>query len=204
MPAKNEDLHGNAPDKSSIALLLIDVINDFEFEEGDLLLDNALPAAENIASLKKRAKQAGIPVIYVNDNYGKWQSDFLKLVTHAVSEGVRGKPFVEQLLPEEDDYFVVKPKHSGFYSTVLDTLLDYFGAETLIIAGLAGNSCVLFTSNDAYMRDFYLHVPSDCVASNHTEDNETALHIIRNVLKADTRPQSALHFTVKDGKVTIE
>jgi nicotinamidase-related amidase len=193
MRAKNEDLHGNVPDKAEVALLLIDVINDLEFEEGEQLLKHALPMAENIAALKERAKQAGIPAIYVNDNFGKWQSDFNKLLKHCLGEDVCGKPLVQLLKPEEDDYFVLKPKHSGFFSTTLDTLLEYLQARTLILTGLAGNICVLFTANDAYMRDFNLVVPSDCVASNHEEENTHALGLMKTVLKADTRPSTELN-----------
>jgi nicotinamidase-related amidase len=192
MPAKNEDLHGNVPDKAEVALLLIDVINDLEFEDGERLLEQARPMAGRLAALKRRAKQSGIPAIYVNDNFGKWQSDFNKLLAHCLEEDVRGKPLVELLKPEEDDYFVLKPKHSGFFSTTLDTLLEYLQARTLILTGLAGNICVLFTANDAYMRDFHLVVPSDCVASNSTEENEHALELMKTVLKADTRPSTEL------------
>jgi nicotinamidase-related amidase len=194
MPAKNEDLHGNVPDKAEVVLLLIDVINDLEFETGAQLLQHALPMAEKLAPLKGRAKQAGIPAIYVNDNFGKWQSDFNKLLQHCLAEGVCGKPLVQQLQPDEDDYFVLKPKHSGFFSTTLDILLEYLHARTLILTGLAGNICVLFTANDAYMRDFRLYVPADCVASNRVEDNAHALELMKTVLKADTRPSTELDF----------
>ncbi|HVG34497.1 MAG TPA: isochorismatase family cysteine hydrolase [Pyrinomonadaceae bacterium] len=194
MPAKNEDLHGNVPDKAEVALLLIDVINDLEFEEGEQLLKYALPMAEKIAALKEKARQAGIPAVYVNDNFGKWQSDFSKLLKHCLDEDVCGKPLVQLLKPEEDDYFVLKPKHSGFFSSTLDTLLEYLQARTLILTGLAGNICVLFTANDAYMRDFNLVVPSDCVASNRAEENAHALELMKTVLKADTRPSTELDF----------
>jgi nicotinamidase-related amidase len=193
-PARNEDLHGNVPDKSDVALLLIDVINDLEFEGGDELLKYALPMAERIAAFKRRAQEAGIPVIYVNDNFGKWQSNFSKILTHCLEEDVRGKPIVQLLKPGADDYFVLKPKHSGFFSTTLDTLLDYLQAKTLILTGLAGNICVLFTANDAYMRDFRLVIPTDCIASNTAEDNEHALEIMQTVLKADTRPSVEIDF----------
>jgi nicotinamidase-related amidase len=192
MPAKNEDLHGNVPDKADVALLLIDVINDLEFDGGEQLVEYALPMAERLAALKKSAKRSGIPIIYVNDNFGKWQSDFSKLLKHCLQTDVRGKPLVERLQPDEDDYFVLKPKHSGFFSSTLDTLLEYLQARTLILTGLAGNICVLFTANDAYMRDFHLVVPSDCVASNTPEDNEHALELMSKVLKADTRPSTEL------------
>ena len=194
MPAKNEDLHGNVPDKSNVALLLIDVINDLEFESGEELLRHALPMAEKLAVLKRRAKEAGVPVIYVNDNFGKWQSDFKKILDHCLEEGVRGKPVAELLRPEEDDYFVLKPKHSGFFSTTLDILLDYLEAKTLVLTGLTGDICVLFTAHDAYMRDFHLVIPSDCVASNDRRENEYTLRKMGRLLDADTRPSTELDF----------
>jgi len=183
MPVRSHDLHGSAPDESAAALVLIDVINDFDFPEGEEFLRLALPAAKNIAALKKRASDAGIPSIYVNDNFGRWRSDFKKIVAHCRES--RGKPFVELLLPNEDDYFVLKPKNSGFYSTTLDLVLTHLGARHLIITGIQGNNCVLFTANDAYVRDYKLFVPADCTASNTAEENEHALAQMQNVLKAD-------------------
>ena len=193
MPAINEDLHGSAPDKSDLALLLIDVINDLEFEGAEALLEHALPMADRIAALKRQVKQAGIPVIYVNDNFGRWQSDLSKIVAHCLEDGVLGEPLARKLQPEEDDYFVVKPKHSGFFSTTLDILLDYLRVKTVILAGVAGNICVLFTANDAYMRDFRLIIPADCVASNTVEENDYALQQMQQILKADIRPSTELN-----------
>jgi nicotinamidase-related amidase len=187
MPIKSKDLHGNVPDEASAALLLIDVINDFEFENGAELLRLALPVGKQIAKLKAEAKRAGVPIIYVNDNFGKWRSDLNKTVTHCLEDDVRGEPFVKLLLPDEDDYFVLKPKHSGFYCTSLELLLEHVGARSLILAGIAGNNCVLFTANDAYMRDFKLFVPADCSVSQTQEENEYALKQMEKVLKADIR-----------------
>ncbi len=192
MPTKNPDLHGSAPDKSSVALLLIDVINDFDFPEAEDLLKYAVPMAGRIAALKQRAKQQGIAVIYVNDNFGRWRSDFKAQVDHCLSGEARGKPVVELLQPDDDDYFVLKPKHSGFFSTTLETLLEYLGVKTVILTGISANICVLFTANDAYMRDLNLVVPNDCVASNTDEDNRYALEQMRQVLKADVRPSTEI------------
>ena len=194
MPAKNDDLHGYVPDKADVALLLIDVINDFEFEDAELLYRYALPMAERLVELKRRAKEAGVPVIYVNDNYGRWQSDLNKLVDHCIKEPVRGQKIARMLKPDQDDYFVLKPKHSGFFSTTLDVLLAYLKVKTLVLTGVAGDICVLFTANDAYMRDFFLVVPSDCVASNQSTYNERALEQMQTVLKADVRPSTELEW----------
>lgn len=152
----NPDLHGSAPDKCATALLIVDVINDFAFPEASLLKRHVPRFARNLARLKQRAKKAGIPVVYVNDNFGRWRSDLPSLVQHCR----RGKApkLVALLEPDEDDYFVLKPKHSGFFSSTLETLLRYLEAEELILTGIAGNYCVLFTANDAYMRDYKLVV----------------------------------------------
>jgi nicotinamidase-related amidase len=192
IPAKNEDLHGNVPDTSPVALLLIDVINDMEFPGGAELFEHSMEIAPRIAALKRRAKELGIPVVYVNDNFGKWQSDRQELLRHCLEDGVRGGPFVEQLMPDEDDYFVLKPKHSGFYSTTLETLLAYLRARTVILTGVAGNNCVLFTANDAFMRDLHVVVPSDCVASIDPDDNAHALRQMRDVLHAEIPPSTEL------------
>ena len=152
---KSSDLHGNAPDNSPVALLLIDVINDFEFDEGaEDLFRFALPAAKRIAKLKARATEAGVPSIYVNDNFGKWRSDFRALVGHCIDDDTRGRPIAELLKPTDEDYFVLKPKQSGFYLTTLDLLLQHLGARTLILAGFSTDICVLFTASDAHLRDY--------------------------------------------------
>jgi nicotinamidase-related amidase len=192
MPVKSKNLHGNVPDSAGAALLLIDVINDFEFDSGEQLLKLAMPVGKQIANLKSKAKRVGLPVIYVNDNFGKWQSDLNKIVSHCLDDGVRGEPFVKLVLPDEDDYFVLKPKHSGFYCTSLELLLEHVGSTSLILAGIAGNNCVLFTANDAYMRDFKLFVPADCVVSETEEENEYALKQMEKVLKADIRRSDQL------------
>ena len=191
MPQKNVDLHGSAPDKHKFALLLIDVINDFDFPEADQLLRYARPMARILLRLKRRAQKAGVPVIYVNDNFGRWKSDFRRTVDYCARHG-RGRDIVKLLRPEENDYFVLKPKHSGFFSTTLETLLRYLESQTLILTGIAGNFCVLFTANDAYMRDFHLFVPSDCTVSNTKKENDSALRLMKKFLKADTRSSSRI------------
>ena len=193
MPAKNPDLHGNAPDKCRRGPAA-DRRHQRPGVPRGATSSCATPCRwpTRIAALKRRARQAGVPVIYVNDNFGRWRSDFNAQVEHCLQDGVRGRPLVELLRPDEDDYFVLKPKHSGFFSTTLDMLLEYLEVKTVILTGMAANICVLFTANDAYMRDFHLVVPADCVANIDPEDNRHALEQMQRVLKADTRPSGEL------------
>lgn len=190
--AKNQDLHGSAPEKSPVVLLIIDVISDFNFPGGGELLQSVEPVAKNIAALRKKADKAKVPVVYVNDNFGKWQSDFKTLLNHSLAKSSKGRRIAEMLKPRQKDYFVLKPKHSGFYSTTLELLLEYLGARTLIITGLTADICVLFTAADAFLRDYNVIVPSDCTTSIDKNELDNALKYIERVLHANMRPSSEI------------
>jgi nicotinamidase-related amidase len=187
-------LHGRAHRKSAIALLLIDFINDLEFPEGDKLLRQALPAARNTAALKRRANAAGVPVIYVNDNFGRWRSDFKMQIRHCLEDGVRGEEMVRSLLPDEDDYFVLKPKSSAFFDTTLHTVLNHLDTTTLILTGLAADVCILFSAHDAHLRDYKIIVPSDCVASESSRDTTMALKNMRKSTHAIVAKSKSIDF----------
>src|SRR5690606_13634517 len=148
MPDLNSDLHGSAPDKSAVALMIIHMINDLEFDGGERLEQRALEAARRTAALKTRCQEAGVPVIYANDNFGRWRSDFRQVVDRVLHDGVRGQPLAELLEPAGNDYFVLKPKHSAFFETTLETLLRYLGVRRLILTGITGDICVKLTAND--------------------------------------------------------
>jgi nicotinamidase-related amidase len=195
MPARNQDLHGNVPDQCPVALIMIDVINDMEFESGEALFRNALPAARALANLKRRAADAGVPVIYVNDNFGKWRSDFRQQLDHVLKDGVRGEPIAKLLRPGEEDYFVLKAKHSGFYHTQLDLLIEYLRVKTVVLAGFATDMCVLFTASDAYLRDVEIIVPPDCSAAATVENHQRALDHMSRVLHVNTVQSADIDFT---------
>lgn len=178
--------------RSAAALLLVDVINHFEFPEGDALLKHALPMAPRLAKLKARCRAAGIPAIYVNDNFGQWRSDARSLVAHCLESSCAGREFVEQLPPDNEDYFVLKPMHSGFFQTPLEVLLRYLGASRLILTGLATNSCVLCTAHDARMRDFSIYVPSDCCAARTRREHDQAISHVKEMAGASIVPSSNL------------
>lgn len=176
------------------ALLLIDVINDLDFEGSAPLIERAASMASRLAALKVRAAAAGVPVIYINDNFGRWRSDFRQTVAHCTARSSPGRVISRRLRPTGTDYFVLKPKHSGFYGTTLDTLLDALRIRRVVLTGIAGNICVLFTANDAYMRELALFAPADCIVSNTDVDNDHALRQIETVLKGDVTPSPRLAF----------
>lgn len=185
-PENNPDLHGNVPDHGPLVLLIVDVLNALRFEGSEAFAPRAIAVGRRIAALKKRAKDAGIPVVYVNDNVGRWRSDLGTIVSDCTSDDAPGKPLASLLVPDGDDYVVVKPKHSGFYSTTLDTLLTYLHARRLLLTGLTIERCLLFTANDAFLRDYELFVPEDCTAAIDEADEVAAVRILERVLGADT------------------
>ena len=178
----------------SIALLIIDVINDMEFEEGKQLFKQALPMARKIAALKRRASAAQIPIIYVNDNFGHWRSDLKKQISHCLIDGVRGEPIARLLAPVHSDYFVLKPKSSAFFGTTLHTLLQYLEVQTLVLTGIAADVCILFTAHDAHLRDYEIIVPSDCVASNTLPETRMALANMKKAAHAVICKSAAINF----------
>jgi nicotinamidase-related amidase len=177
---------------SSVALLLIDVINAFDFENCEPLVAAAQDCTSNIVELRARCRSANVPVIYVNDNFGKWRSDFRAIVAECSRPDMPGHQVSQALAPGEQDYFVLKPRHSAFYCTALELLLDSLGCRKLVIVGFATNICVLYTANDAHMRGYEVYVPADCTASNSHELTAQALEHLRLASRADTTEARAL------------
>jgi len=176
------------------ALFLIDVINDLDFPGSRAVVGQAEAMAARLAVLKRRTSAAGVPCVYVNDNFGRWRSDFRQTVAHCTSRSSPGRRVSRRLRPTKKDYFVLKPKHSGFFDTTLETLLGALRIRRVILTGIAGNICVLFTANDAYMRDLKIFAPSDCIISNTPEANAHALEQMRSVLKGNLTPSPFLRF----------
>jgi nicotinamidase-related amidase len=178
--------------KSGLALVLIDVINHFEFPDGKTILRQALAVAPALARLKKKAKEAGIPVVYVNDNFGQWRSEMSKLIQYCLRPAAEGRTFVGQLRPDDEDYFVLKPMHSAFYQTPLDLLLRELEVSTIILSGLATNSCILCTAHDANMRNIKIIVPRDCCTARTAREHKQALEHIRAMADAKVVLSSSL------------
>lgn len=167
------------------ALIIIDMINDLQFEGGDALLEQAMPVASAIARLRAWYHEHKRPVIYANDNFGRWHADFEKVVEHCRRQGSSGAVLSDGLLPGVEDYFILKPRHSAFYETPLPTLLEKLGIRSLALVGIAGDDCVLRSAMDAQMRGFPLWVPADGIASQTPLRNQRALASMHEVAKAD-------------------
>lgn len=174
------------------ALLILDMLNDFDFPEAPQLMPAARRAARHIRALKARMRRSRYPVIYVNDNYGDWRIDANSLFQRMTRPECPGREIATLLRPEPEDYFVIKPKHSGFFETPLHQMLQDLRIDHLVLTGIAGNICVLFTAHDAHMRGYRITVPSDAIASNRASETKTTLTQLRDVLRASTPKSSGL------------
>ena len=169
-------------------MLLIDFINVFIREGGPRLSVDAVRAARHAAALKRRLRRSRVPVIYANDHFGNWQSDFPSLVKYCGARNGCSAELVRLLAPQPEDYSVLKPRHSAFYGTPLEFLLEELGVRRLILAGIEADVCVMYTAHDAYMRKFSLWVPRNCTAARSTNRLNSALSFMKVNLKADLRP----------------
>ena len=167
---------------SDTALLIVDVLNDLEFPGGEKVLPWAQRMVERLAPLLERARKAGVPVVYANDNFGHWRSNFSDVYREATREGARGRDVAAALKPAETDLFILKPKHSAFFATSLVPLLEHLGTKNLILAGIATNLCVFFTAHDAHMHEYDITVLSDCCAAESDEDHNLALDQLERFL----------------------
>jgi len=168
------------------AVLIIDLINDFDFSEGDMLLNHTKEILPNIKKLKSYATEHRYPIIYINDHYQTWETDYKRIAQACRTN--KNSEIIEQGIPGEDDYFIMKPQMSGFFRTPLRSLLEELRIKHLILAGIAGNICILFTANDAHMRGYTLHIPSNCIASNTKQHNKEALLLMQKVFDANIEP----------------
>lgn len=178
------------PSPVPVALLLIDVLTTFQFPDGDAILKGALAMRDALVRLKARAREARIPVLYVNDNFGDWRSEKEVLMGRCLE--AKGAEFVRPLLPDSEDYFVLKPMHSAFYMTPLEVLLRHLEVETLILAGLTSSSCITVTAHDANMRGFDIYIPPDCSCGRNAEEHTQALRQLEVTAVANLTPSSSL------------
>ncbi len=183
--------------RSDTALLIIDVINDLDFPGGENVLPWALRMVDRLGPFAARMRRTGVPVIYVNDNFGYWRSNFSDIYKHCTRPGIRGRDVARALKPVPDDYFILKPKHSAFFATSLVPLLEHLGTKKLILAGIATNLCIFFSAHDAHMHEYKLTVLSDCCAAESDEDHDLALSQLQRFLRVRVCRSDELKLTAK-------
>jgi len=173
------------------ALLLIDFMNPLDFDGANAMAPQAVRAAKRAAALRRKMHASREPVIYANDNFGRWEADFAAIVDYCASRGGASARMAALLAPSPQDRSVLKPRHSAFFGTPLEFLLDELAVDRLVLAGVAADSCIMFTAHDAYLRKYGLWIPQDWVASERDSYRRNALAYMERVLKADTRASTA-------------
>ena len=174
-----------ARQRARTVLLLVDFINHFQFPGASRLAPRALRAARATACMKADLKHQGCTCIYANDNFGDWRMDFPALVAASLQRADASGQIAALLQPDDGDLSILKPRHSAFYGTPLEFLLEELRASTLIVAGIAVDMCVLATAQDAHMRKFKLRVPANCVAGFNRAQEVSALATMRRTMSAD-------------------
>ncbi len=190
------DRTGVAPAAANTAVIVLDMISDFRFEDGERIRGRALEIKSALAELTSRAQKAGVPVIFVNDNFGKWTEDFGTFVDSVKTASAESRQLVEQIGPKPGDYHILKPQRSAFYATPLEVLLLTLQVRHLVLTGVTTDICVLFTAHDAYMRGFRISVPSDCTAALENEHHSTAIDLLERVVHAEIKLGSDVRFEV--------
>jgi nicotinamidase-related amidase len=181
--------------KRDTALLILDMISEFRFPDGRRVLRGARPPARAIARLKARARDANVPVIYVNDTAGEWESDARAFLQRCKEPRALGRDVVELVEPDfAEDYFLFKPRHSAFFGTPLQSLLEQLGVRRLVLTGTTSHQCVLFTAMDAHVREYEIIVPADCVGATSRAETRHALFIAERALDARTQLSARVRF----------
>jgi nicotinamidase-related amidase len=176
----------------STALVVVDVLNPYEHEDAERLVESMAAAVPPIAGLVRRARDGEHHVIYVNDNYGQWNWSSRELL-EAAMQG-RHPELVEPLSPPDDASFVIKARHSAFYETPLEYLLRQLGVSRIMLCGQVTEQCILYSALDAYVRHLQVAVPVDGVAHIDPELADAALMMMRRNMRADVQPSADCAF----------
>jgi nicotinamidase-related amidase len=157
------------------ALLIVDLISRFDFEDGAALLRQSMRALPAVLRLREAFDAAGWPVLYGNDNFGRWRSDFKAVLANCLAADSPGRKLAEAVRPRPSDIVVLKPMHSAFFCTPLELVLRSLRVRRLVLAGTAGDGCITATVLDAHMRHYEVRVAGDATASVTAARNARAL-----------------------------
>ncbi|MFF0425131.1 isochorismatase family cysteine hydrolase [Streptomyces sp. NPDC004520] len=172
------------------AVIVIDMLNTYDHQDAEVLVRSVRKALPGIGALLERAREAGAPVIYVNDNFGRWRSHHGEILEAALAG--RYSDLVEPIAPDEESLFVVKARHSVFFETPLAYLLDQLGVQRVVLCGQVTEQCVLYSALDAHIRHLDVVVALDAVAHIDAGLAEAALRMMERNMSAELRPSDEI------------
>ena len=165
------------------ALLVIDMLNPYEHEDADKLVESVETAVPALTALRSRAADDDVLTIYVNDNHGDWESSRQERVAAAM-DGAR-PDLVEPVLPRGADLFIAKTRHSIFYATPLEYILGQEDVDRLVLTGQVTEQCILYSALDAHLRHLDVAVPRDAVAHIFEDLAEASLKMMERNMHAE-------------------
>lgn len=174
------------------ALIVIDMINTYDHPDADRLLPSVRKAVPAVVRLLETARDQGVPVIYVNDNFGEWRSHHGEMLETALSGD--HADLVEPVQPDAESLFVVKARHSIFFETPLSYLLAQLGVRRVVLCGQVTEQCVLYSALDAHIRHLDVSVPRDAVAHIHADLADAALRMMQRNMSAEIVTADELAF----------
>lgn len=170
----------------SAALIVIDMLNHYEHEDAEPLMESVREKLPTLTELVGHARESDMLTIYVNDNHGDWSAARAELGERALRGAA--PELVEPILPDPELPFVVKARHSIFYETQLEYLLRQEEIDRILLTGQVTEQCILYTALDAYVRHFPVTVPPDAVAHIHADLGKAALRMMEENMGAEILP----------------
>jgi nicotinamidase-related amidase len=164
----------------SAALIVIDMLNPYDHEDADLLVKSVRGKIDEIQALIAAAREAGLPMIYVNDHHEDWTAGPRELAEQALAG--EAPELIKPILPPDDVPFIVKARHSIFYQTLLEYLLRREGIDRLVLAGQVTEQCILYSALDGYMRHFEVIVDTGAIACIREDLAEAAIQMMKTNL----------------------
>jgi ureidoacrylate peracid hydrolase len=176
-------------DPSETAIIVVDMQQGFfgtggAWNRAGVDVTKAQSIIGPIARVLTQARQRRLPIVYLTMTFdgeppggaGFWTMERevrwvaageplqARVPSARLPAGVKDNDILPELTPEPDDIVVVKPRHSGFYNTELDTMLKVRGITALIFTGGTTSICVESTLRDAAFRDYRCVLLADCTA----------------------------------------
>jgi nicotinamidase-related amidase len=149
-------------------VLIVDVFDDFDHEDGESLRMSFAQRLPDIVSLLEHARAAAIPVVFANDRHGHWHGDVQRFLHEGGADAAA-------LRPHRDDAFFFKDHYSAFGHTALEVLLRQLEAERIVVAGMTLEGCVTQTAIDA--RELGLKVTVVEPACPRIDDDAAAIAV---------------------------
>ncbi len=166
------------------AILVIDMLKDFIYEDGALFCgEDAKRIIPYVKEKIEEFRKEGAKVIYLCDSHREDDLEFKRFRPHCI-EGTKGSEVIDEISPKPSDVVIKKTRFSGFFRTDLDKVLKELGVSEIYVCGVCTSICVMETVSDLCDRDYTVYVFKDGVADFDKEAHNFALSRMEKILGA--------------------